>query len=383
MFEINLEPWEKISEKFEELAPVIKAISYPLMPEDEMPKTGQFYRIYPQGCVCGKGTAYHGNVRIGNNPKRLLIYFNGGGVSFDEYTVSRPWNMFTAHIQDTYYSNDAEWIGDFFTQKGISAKREDNPFLDWSCIQLPYANGDFHAGDGEFSYTAQDGSKRLMPYHGWKNAMAVITLAKKYLPEPKEILIAGSSAGAAGASFLADDIIQLFPNVQHFTVLPDSLLLFADRWHDIAANVWHSPPHLAERMKTGNLMLDNLTALREKHGDRVRLLFCCSPRDALLIMAQNALDGHGQVIQEGDGPRFRARLKQFCADFRKLSPDTGLYIFEAPMDAEGYDPSLTLHCTLNNPNMFDHPNGQPSVAEWALNAMDGKTESFGLELLDQ
>lgn len=380
MFETILEPWEEISEQAEKLMPVIRAISYPLLPEK--PEIGQFYRVYPEGDICGKGTAYHGNVRIGKNPKRLIVYFNGGGCAFDEYTTSRPWNLFTAHIKDTYYSNDGEWIGDFFLQKGLSAKREDNPFLDFSCIQLPYCNGDFHAGNGYFPYTAQDGSRREMPFHGWKNAMDTIRMAQKILPEPEEILIAGSSAGAAGVSFLAEDIIECFPACKKFTVLPDSMLINSPRWPEIMENVWHCPEHLGERVKTENFVLDNLIHLHEAYGDRVQMLYCCSPRDALLIMAQNALDGHGQITCPGDGAAFQKRLKDFCAVLKKDVLGAAFYIFEAPMDAEGYDAELTLHCALNNPQMFEHVEGQPTIAQWILDVMDGKAASYGLTLLD-
>ena len=79
MFEKNLEPWEKLPENFDTMAPLIQSISYPPVPEN--PEIGTTYRIYPEGCVSGNGTAYHGGMRIGKNPKKLIIYFNGGGVS--------------------------------------------------------------------------------------------------------------------------------------------------------------------------------------------------------------------------------------------------------------------------------------------------------------
>ena len=56
MFDVNLEPWEKLPEEFEKLKTLIMRGSYPLMPEE--PEVGMFYRIYPEKCISGNGTAY-------------------------------------------------------------------------------------------------------------------------------------------------------------------------------------------------------------------------------------------------------------------------------------------------------------------------------------
>lgn len=381
MFEMNLEPWERISEEFEKLEPLVRAISFPLMPE--VPEVGKMYRIYPEGCVSGNGTAYHGNVRIGKNPKKLLIFFNGGGVAFDEYTVSRPNNAFTGHIEDTYYSNDGEWLGDYFMRGGINADREDNPFREFSCINLPYCNGDFHCGNGEFPYTAQDGSRRMMPFHGHRNAMAVIEMAKKYLPEPEQILIAGSSAGGFGVALLSEDVIEAFPNCQNVTCVVDGSFLLSDRWDKIARDVWHAPEHICRRLKTNDLMLDSYLTLHEKYGDRVRYLFDCSPRDALLIQAQSALDGEGQVTDAARGVKFQKNLTKCIHRMREEIENVGLYIFVAPMDSGNYDESLTLHCVFHNPAVFDHTEEGISPCQWVINAMAGDVRQIGLAHLDE
>ena len=382
MYEVNLQKWEKLPENFEAMKPLIQSICYPLMPEN--PETGKTYRIYPEGCVSGNGTAYHGGVRIGKNPKKLIIYFNGGGVSFDEYTVARPSNAFTFHEEDTYYSNDGEWIGDYFLREGMNAVREDNPFMEWSLINLLYCNGDFHCGDGEFPYTAQDGAKRIMPYHGYRNVLAVIEMAKRWIPKPEEILIAGSSAGGFGVALLADDVIQAYPDCKNITCVVDSSLLFSKKWSRIAREVWHSPEHICNRLTGDNLIMDCLTALYDKYDDRVKYMFMCSVRDALLVKAQSALDGKGQIVDIEGGVSFEKDLQNFCRQLQERIPNVGLYIFTGPMDAPGYDEyKLTLHCALNNHFLFDHTEDGKTPCEWVVNAMNGQVERLGLALLEQ
>lgn len=380
MFELNLEPWERLPENFDQMKTGLQALCYPLMPDE--PEIGKFYRIYPEGFVSGNGTAYHGGIRIGKDPKKLIVFFNGGGVCYDEYSVSRPSNAFTGHIADTYYSNDGEWIGDYFLSNGMSACRSDNPFSDWSVIHILYCNGDFHCGDGEFPYTALDGSSRIMPFHGYRNAMAVIEMAKKWLPEPEQLLIAGSSAGGFGVSLLADDVIQAFPDCRNVTCVVDSALLFSERWGAIAKDVWRSPGHIRERITRNNLTLDCLKALYDKYGDQVRYLFMCSVRDALLVMAQNGLDGKCLTVDIESGVLFQDNLKEMCRQLMDYIPNVGLYIFTGPMDAPGYDEYLlTLHCALNNPFLFDHKEEGKSPCDWILNAMAGKVERLGLDRL--
>ena len=377
MFEIKMEPWESLPDNFEQIRQTLQHISYPLMPQE--PEVGKFYRIYPAGCVSGNGTAYHGGVRIGRDAKKLLIYLNGGGVSYDTYSVSRPWNIFTSKIQDTYYSNDGEWLGDDFLHKSLEAERPENPFMDWSGIHLLYCNGDFYCGDGEFPYTAQDGSQRIMPYHGYRNAMATIRLAKQYLPEPETLVLCGSSAGGFGAALLAEDIIAEFPTCKNITICVDSSLLLHKNWSGIAREVWHAPEHICARLTGENLTLDCLMALHQKYQARVKLLFICSVRDALLTVAQNGLNGNGQIYDRTSGDQLFAALCAMCREVIQDIPEIGLYTFTHKMDAPGYDEDeLTLHCLLNNEFMYEHSENGKTACEWLWNAVNGTVEQIGL-----
>jgi len=382
MRERKLEPWETLPPNWETWKATLERVNYPELPENTVPEVGKFYRLYPENTWSGCGSPYHGNLRVGTDSENLIIYFNGGGVSYDAYTAARGWNMFTGGIKETYYSNDAETISDFFLNHGLSAQREDNPFLSWSMIQLPYANGDFHAGDGEFPYTALDGSQRMMKYHGFRNAMAAIRMALPYLPHPRRLLIAGSSAGGAGTSFLADDIISLFPECKDITVCVDSMLMFGE-WQRIARNVWHSPESITDKLKSDCFMLDNLTALREKYGERIRIGFISSVRDALLVEAQNGLDGKGLVHDRASGERYQKRLAEFCAKISEKIPDISFYIFKDVMDAPGYDADeLTLHCVLNNQALFEHREEELTPCCWLKDLTEGNMRRAGLGLLE-
>ena len=98
--EIRLEPWEMLPPDSEKWFALLEKASYPVLEEDETPETGKFYRLYPDGCFGGNRTRYHGSLRIGKHPEKLVVFFNGGGVMYDEYSAARPGNWFTTHFKE-------------------------------------------------------------------------------------------------------------------------------------------------------------------------------------------------------------------------------------------------------------------------------------------
>ena len=382
MYELNLKSWERLPENFEALKYGIMSVSYPLMPEE--PETGVTYRVYPEGCTSGNGTAYHGGVRIGNAPDKLIVYLNGGGLAYSAYTAARPQNLFyvPGDGNEHYYINDAEWMGDYFLMDGLNAAREDNPFADWSMIHLTYTTGDFHCGSGELPYTALDGTADVLVQHGYHNAMTMIRTAGKWIKEPKELLIMGSSGGGFGAAVLADDIIRQFPSAEKITCVIDSSLLLAD-WPAIARDVWKSPAHLQARMASDNFTVDHLAALYRKYGNRVNYLFISSIRDALLSEAQSGLDGTHMAVNRESGAKYARDLKKMCAQLTEAVPGIGLYLFESPVGDPRYDQyDLTAHCVLDKNLMFDLKTDGQTAAEWILDAMKGTITNRGISLLD-
>ena len=380
MQEIQLEPWEKIPAEFEKWLPIIEKSRKPEMPDD--PEIGKFYRLTPKGCLSGNGKPFHGTIRLGKQADKLLIFFGGGGGSWNEHTAARPNNLFTSHLKETYYFNDTELMGDFLPSNGICADRGENPFLDWTMINIPYSTGDFHCGTGNFPYTALDNTRRILPHHGYLNTMAVLSMAKRWVKSPKALLIAGVSAGGFGVSLMAEDVIGEFSGCDNITCVADGSLLLKDDWGSIAREVWQSPEHIWKRLTGDNITLDSYTALYMKFGDKVKYLFTSSTRDALLVSCQNALDGKGLTHDKASGLRFQDNLKKMCEQLIENIPDIGLFIFESPIGDEEYQKSdLTKHCVLDSPHMFDHREEGKPPCEWIMNAIEGRVGRIGLGLL--
>lgn len=331
------------------------------------PEIGKWYRITPAGTKSSDGSEWHGLIRLGTENK-VVVYFFGGGASINGYTSERGNEFFatTASVQD------------FVASGGIGSDAEENPFKDWTFLVLPYASGDFHSGTGEYHYT--DGGKEKIVYHnGYNNYSAFMDAAKPYVGEPDTLLVTGFSAGGFASSLLADDVIDRFPSAENITVCVDSSLLLYDGWHETAVDLWQSPKEISDRLTTDNIVLDSLTALHEKRGDSVKILFDCSYRDDTLMQYQSFINTGKMDKTKALGDQFQADLSAMVAGLQENIPGIGIYIWNYGEDPETHN---TQH-TIISSNVFDKLEDGVSVADWIYAAVNGDVQSHGLALLER
>ena len=152
-----------------------------------------------------------------------------------------------------------------------------------------------------------------------------------------------------------------------------------DGWHDTAENLWKSPKEISDRLVTDNLVLDSLTALREKRGDSVKILFDCSYRDDTLMQYQSYIDS-GRMDQTRElGDQFQQDLKEMVNGLQANIPDVGIYIWCSGEDSDTHN---TQH-TIISSNVFDKLGNDRSVGEWMFDAVNGDVRTYGIELLDK
>lgn len=334
---------------------------------DGEPEVGKWYRITPETAKSSNGTEWHGIFRKGSENK-LVVYFFGGGVSITEET-SRGGKEF--------YAEDMTGQ-DFVSTWGIGSNDAANPFKDWSFLVIPYASGDFHSGTGEYRYT-EGGQEKVIYHQGYTNYSAFIEEAKQYIGNPDTLLVTGFSAGGFATSLLADDVIDRFPSATNITVCVDSSLLLYDGWHETAQNLWKSPAEITERLKSNNIVLDSLTALHNKRGDSVKILFDCSVRDDTLMQYQAYIREGKMSKTKENGDLFQKDLKAMVEGLQTNIEGVGIYIWEYAMDK---DTKNTQH-TIISGQVFEKLNGEKSVADWITDAINGNVQTYGLELLDK
>jgi hypothetical protein len=158
--------------------------------------------------MCMDGSPYHFFAKRGSVNK-LLMYYQGGGACWEQLTCSLP-------ACDTNVdpdggdnpNNRASGFGDL--------SNPHNPFRDWHIVFVAYCSCDVHFGDAAQDYPLH------VEHRGYDNARAAEKWAREHFPDPEEVFVTGSSAGAYGAFFhaplLQDDA---FPSAV-FTVLGDA-----------------------------------------------------------------------------------------------------------------------------------------------------------------
>ncbi len=333
----------------------------------ETPEIGKWYRITPEGTQSSDGSEWHGLIRIGRENK-LVVYFFGGGASITGYTSEKG---------NEFYATQAS-VQDFVAMGGISSDSEENPFHDWTFLVLPYATGDFHSGTGEYHYI-QNGTEKIVYHTGYDNYAAFIEKAKQYVGNPDTLLVTGFSAGGFGASLLADDVIERFPSATNITVCVDSSLLLYEGWKETSTDLWKSPEEISDRLTGDNIVLDSLTALYQKRGDSVKILFDCSYRDDTLQQYQSYIRNGKMEKSKENGDVFQKDLKQMVIDLQSNIPGVGIYIWNYNQDSNTKN---TQH-TIISSNLFDRLEDDISIAEWIVNAVNGDVASHGLHLLDE
>ena len=326
------------------------------------PEIGKWYDVPVENAFSSDGSEWHGIFREGTENK-VVVYFFGGGVSITPTTSEGGTEFYATTML----------AQDFVAQGGIGSSADDNPFKDWSFIVIPYATGDFHAGTGIYE------GERTVYHTGYNNYSAFIEQIKPYVGEPDTLLVTGFSAGGFATSLLADDVIDRFPSAGNVTVCVDSSLLLYDGWHDTAVDLWRTPSEISDRLTSNNIVLDSLTALYEKRGDSVKILFDCSYRDDTLMQYQSYIDTGKMDKTRELGDNFQQDLKEMVIALQENIPNVGIYIWSYREDADTHN---TQH-TIISSNVFDSLGNDRSVGEWIFDAVNGDVRTYGLELLDK
>ena len=132
----------------------------------------------------------------------LLIFLQGGGACWSEFcfAVTRaPEGM-----------------------PGVDVLRTDlpdNPVADWNVAYLPYCDGSLFVGDRDHDDDGDGAPDRF--HRGLANVSAALDQAAAAFPEPRRVLLAGSSGGGFGALLHMPLVRHVFPDAE-LIVLSDS-----------------------------------------------------------------------------------------------------------------------------------------------------------------
>jgi hypothetical protein len=157
---------------------------------------------------CALGTPYSFHARKAD-PEKLVVFFNGGGACWAGQTCDPA-------VEPTTYVPSAQMShNDPRTHKGIfDLDNPANPVGDWSMVFVSYCTGDVHLGETDKTYTKPDGSETTIRHRGHVNAHAALTWMKENIGGAKQVLVAGSSAGAIAAPVYAGVVSKIYPDAR-------------------------------------------------------------------------------------------------------------------------------------------------------------------------
>ena len=344
---------------------------------------GVWFELAPEGAISSDGAPVSTRMRVGKENK-VIVFFYGGGISLNEYTAARPYVGMWMDREPGFYSPTAADQIPAYCELGIGSRQGSNPFRDWSIVVIPYTTADFHIGDGEYPYTALDGSEKVLYHHGYGNFRAFMDEAMTYLDDaPEELLIAGWSAGGYGAAILAEELMEdYFPGAGHTTVCVDSSLLILEDWPSVARDVWNAPEKFVEKMKTENLVVDFLTDLYETYGDSVTYLYVGSVRDGALARYQTFFDTGVYTVSNRIIWVYVDYLRSMVRQLRENIPDIGIFLFDRlPFSVNPFLYGLTQHTILETQTAYWRLTSGRTAVGWLYDAVNGDVQTFGLEKL--
>jgi dienelactone hydrolase len=209
-------------------------------------------KIAPGGKTrCARGGPYAFWLRRGD-PKKLLIFFQGGGGCFDPRTCAVGSTWFDDRVDAT---DDPRYNGGV-----LELDNPDNPFAGWSAVYLPSCTGDVHTGTRTVRY-----GKLRVHQVGYVNARAALTRAYREFPDANVVFVAGCSAGSVGSAFHADAIIRHYKRAR-VAALGDSLAFVFHRPISLAA--WGTNSVFPSFFRIGNrrwTMAEFVTRLARAH----------------------------------------------------------------------------------------------------------------------
>jgi hypothetical protein len=334
----------------------------------------RWYRRRLEGCRCSDGSDYSVYYKRGSVNK-LVVYFSGGGLSWDEYTAARANTLenLLAGAEGYYFPNLPDYLDILLS--GILGEKRDarNPVTDWNFLYIPYATADMHIGDSDFPYTDENGKPAVLLHHGARNVKAALDTLPSEFSEPEALLIAGESAGGFGCVAHAPAVAARFPGCGKITVYSDGAQIKAPEgfWLKIMRDVWNADEkYWSKAGQDGQLIRDWFRQAREELGDKALLLHSNSRFDETVSAFQNK-------IVNGDYSIGGNALTEFFQGLRaateSLSSELSSYYYYICNHEYKPEAGTTAHTTSRWPKRFykDTVDGI-TLSRWLSDAVEGR-----------
>ena len=351
--------------------------------EAEKAKLHTWYHNPLEGCVSSNGRPYSISLKRGNTNK-LLVFFVGGGGSWNEETAARPLTVASTLMgEDAYYISDLSAFEMEFMHVGIlNATDRRNPFHGWDMLTLPYSTADFHIGNNDYPYKDTKGRDKVLHHHGARNVQMALEVLREFHSETPEILaIAGLSAGAFGCVAHCAQIEKLYPECKNIVVYSEGSHLHSAQWPAIIRDIWKASPDLVEYSNSNDLIVDLFRYAHDKMPPHTKFLHSNSLWDKELTRFMYKMNHDSFLINEEALQEFNATLLSVVKTLRSEIDNYSYYITD--YERSRID-GTTPHTFSGTPLLLYHTmqNGL-SIADWLRQAFEREPFDVGEELIEE
>lgn len=299
---------------------------------------GSWQRVEPGGRTsCARGGRYAFWLRRAD-PKRVVIFFQGGGGCFDVRSCAPGSTWFDDRVDS---GDDPAFNGGL-----LDLADARNPFRNWSFLYIPSCTGDVHLGDRVARY-----GSTIIRHRGWANARAALRRAYSEFRAPEAVFVTGCSAGSVGSAFHVPAVLARWPQAK-VTQLGDSLAFVFHRPIDLTD--WGAPARFPAFFRIGNrrfTMAEYLTALANRYSRRTFARF---------NYASDAVQERFYVAVGGRPGGFEPRLRRAETRLKRLR------------NYRSYLACGSDHCILPRDTFFTLRVGGVKVSDWVHRLAAGR-----------
>ncbi len=307
---------------------------------------------------CMDGSPYHFFVRRGSVNK-VLMYYQGGGACWEQLTCSVPVCDDNVNPEGGDNPNNrSSGFGDY--------NNPNNPFRDWHIVFVSYCSCDIHFGDAAQDYPLH------VEHRGYQNARVAEKWARENFPNPDEVFVTGSSAGAYGALFHGPLLHNAWPNAK-FSILADAgngvitdsfLQLNFPNWNFVG-NLPPDIPELEQVLNDGEGMVGYMDVVTDRFPDTA-----WGNYSTAFDGGTGGQTGFYNVMLNDNDPldavTWWEGSCQFNDQMRKQAIETAQI---APSNYRYYIGSGSRHTMWGNNKVYDDTTGGvPPIVDW-VNAM--------------
>lgn len=312
----------------------------------------------------------------------LIIHFAGGGACWDDYTCSRPFNLWTGiklgigHELEGYYLQTASKNVPLFIG-GLLSDKDKNPISDWNMVYIPYCTADLHLGNATRMYVDEKGDSIKIHHNGSRNIDAALAWVFKIYGKQQKVLVTGDSAGGYAAMIYTEQIAKQYETAKMYQLVDCSYAL-VDEWQELAKQ-WNAPS--ATRYEQYKSFLDGAYFAQPQLKDRITFLQISSVYDYVLpqfraVLADNPKD-RTTLIEN-----WSTEMRKATDRFRQSDLDYRFFLTDYDYSERKED---TPHTFINfNSQFFKCEQDGIKLSDWVeKNIIEGEALNVGEQFLEE